>query len=106
MNSPIASKLKIIRPRNIYVDRLRSYKIYVDNMLVGTIAPESVLEVEISSGNHLVHAAVDWCRSKPLNCNITQGQVAQIEVNNHWGALLSIWAITFGMGSYLKLKLI
>jgi hypothetical protein len=32
------------------------------------------------------------------------GKRTEIEVSNYWGALLGLWAVTFGYRSYLLLK--
>ena len=98
------SKLRVLRPGRNYADRLRSHKIYVDDILVGAVAQEAVLELDIPSGAHIVRAKIDWCRAKPLKINGAPGQTVEVEVSNRWGAFLALWAITFGAGSYLTLQ--
>jgi len=96
------SKLRIIR-RSGYADSLRSYKIIVNGSKVGTIARDSVLDVEVPSGPLRIEARIDWGRSRPLLIDAAPDQRIDIEVANHWGALLALWAVTFGLGSYLIL---
>ena len=45
-------------------------------------------------------------RSRPLTIEAAPRQKIEIEVVNNWGALLSLWAITFGKNTYLKLTLL
>jgi len=83
---------------------LRRYKIFVDDAHVGTIARNGVLDVEVPSGHRTVQARIDWCRSKPVTIDAQPSQATELEVANHWGALLSLWGVTFGAQSYLDLK--
>jgi hypothetical protein len=94
--------LRLVR-RSGYVDAFRLYKIFVNGTQVSTIARNSTVELELPSGPLTIEARVDWGRSKPLTIVAAPNEKIEVEVANHWGALLAIWAITFGSGSYLKL---
>jgi hypothetical protein len=96
-------KLRIIRHSG-YADALRSYKIIINGSEVGTIAKNAVLDIEVPSGSLRIEARLDWGRSQPLLIDAAPNQRIEIEVSNHWGALLAIWAATFGSRSYLTLK--
>jgi hypothetical protein len=95
--------LRVIR-RSEFADRFRSYTIFVNGTAVGTIARNSVLELEVPSGRLTIEARVDWGRSPPLTIEAAAGKKIEIEVSNHWRALLAVWGITFGHRSYLTLK--
>ena len=95
--------LRIIR-RSGYADRIRAYKIFINGTEVGTIARNSVRDFEIPSGPVTIEARIDWGRSQPLTVEAKPGETIEIEVANRWGALLGLWAITFGFRSYLTLK--
>jgi hypothetical protein len=95
--------LRIVR-RSGYADALRSYKIFINGTAAGSIARNSVLDLEVPSGPLTIEARVDWGRSRPLAIEVAPGKKLEIEVSNHWGALLSLWAATFGYRSYLILK--
>jgi hypothetical protein len=103
MPAAATSHLKIIR-RGGYADALRSYKIFINDEQVGSIARHATLELDVPSGPLKVEARVDWGRSSPLTIEAAPNQAIEVEVSNHWGALLSLWAITFGYRSYLILK--
>jgi hypothetical protein len=95
--------LRIVR-RSEFADVFRSYKIFINGTAVGSIAHDSVLDLEVPSGPLTIEARVDWGRSRPLAIEAVPGKKIEIEVSNHWGALLSLWAVTFGYRSYLMLK--
>jgi hypothetical protein len=94
--------IRIIRPTQA-VDVLRSYRILLNGKDAGKISHNSVLEIATPAGEITVEAKIDWARSQPLTMNTVPGQAIEIEVRNRWGALLGLWAITFGKNSYLLL---
>jgi hypothetical protein len=86
-----------------YADSIRSYKILLNGKVAGSIGNGGVLEIAAPAGAITIEAKIDWARSRPLTINAAPHQTIEIEVSNHWGALLSLWAITFGKNSYLLL---
>jgi hypothetical protein len=94
--------LRIIR-RSQFADYLRSYRIFVNGAQVGTIARDSVLDLQVPSGPLTLEARLDWGRSRPLAIDTRPGQKIEVEVSNTWGALLALWGVTFGFRSYLTL---
>ena len=103
MPTAAISRLRIVRGSG-YADRIRRYKISINGAQVGTIARDSVLDLEVPTRPLTIEARIDWGRSRPLTIEARPDQRIEIEVSNHWGALLSLWAITFGFRSYLTLK--
>jgi hypothetical protein len=97
------SKLKVVRHSG-YTDKLRSYRIFVNDKHVGNVAQKSVLDLDVPSGAVKVLARIDWCRSQPLVFDAAPNQTIEIEVSNNWGPFLGLWGVIFGSGSYLLLK--
>ena len=95
--------LRLIR-RSQYADYLRSYDIFINGTHAGKLARDSVLALEVPSGPLTIEAQIDWGRSRPLAIETKPGQSIEVEVFNTWGALLSLWAVTFGFRSYLTVK--
>jgi hypothetical protein len=75
----------------------------VNGTQVGTIARDAVLDLDVPSGPLTLEARIDWGRCRPLTIEATPNRRIEVEVSNNWGALLGIWAVTFGFRSYLKL---
>ena len=103
MTTGATCKLKVVR-RGGFTDRLRSYKIFVNDQQLGTIDHDAVLNLEVASGPLKVEARIDWTKSRPLKIEAAPGQVIEIEVSNRQGILLALWGATFGFRSYLVLK--
>jgi hypothetical protein len=95
--------LRIVRHSG-YADRLRSYIILVDGKPVGTIARNSVLDLEVPAGPRTIEARIDWARSRPLTTEAVPNRTIEVQVSNDWNPILALWAITFGAGNYLTLK--
>jgi hypothetical protein len=94
--------IRVVRP-SLLVDTLRSYKILLNGNVAGTIGHNSTLEIAAPAGATTIEARIDWCRSNALKLNTVPGQTIEIEVRNYWGALLGLWAVTFGRNRYLLL---
>jgi hypothetical protein len=90
--------------RSQYADMLRSYKLFINGMEMGSIARNTILDLEVPAGPLTIEARIDWGRSELLTIDAAPRQKIEIEVSNHWGALLALWAVTFGSRSYLVLK--
>jgi hypothetical protein len=97
------AKLKVLRSGG-YTDMLRAYKIFINGEAIGSISRNGVLESEVPSGRLKIEARVDWGRSQPLVLDVAPGQTVTVEVSNHWGAWLALWAIIFDAQSYLEIK--
>ena len=74
--------LRLVR-RSGFADWLRRYKIFIDGAQVGTIARNSVLDLEVPSGPLTIGAHIDWARSQPLTIEATPDQRTEVEVSNH-----------------------
>jgi hypothetical protein len=95
--------LRVSRPSG-YPDRIRRYRIFVNDREVGTVAAKSVTEIYVPSGRLTLSARLDWGRSKPLIIDAVPNQRIDLEVSNTYGALLALYAVTFGAGSYLTVR--
>jgi hypothetical protein len=98
-------KIRIVRGSK-FADYLRHYQILVNGAVVGAVGTGGVLELVVPAGPLAIEAKVDWGRSRPLTIEAAPRQKIEIEVANNWGALLSLWAITFGKNTNLKLTLL
>jgi hypothetical protein len=103
MSTSATCKLRLVRGSG-YADRFRKYKIFINGALAGTIGPDAVLDLEVPCGRLTIEARIDWGRSQPLTVEAVPDQGIEIEVSNHWGALLALWGITFGFRNYLTLQ--
>lgn len=73
-------------------DSLRSYRLFVDGSLVGTIGQDSVVEVEVLHGPHEVIARIDWCSCNALQIEARRGEICELLV----GSNVRGWRIPFG----------
>ena len=95
--------VRVVR-RSGFADWLRRYDILVNGKYAGSIARNATFDLKVPCGKVTLEARIDWGRSAPLAIEAQPGRRAEVEVTNHWGAWHSLWAITFGAGSYLVLR--
>jgi hypothetical protein len=57
----------------------------------------------VPAGSLQIEAAIDWGRIRLLRIEAAAHQTIEIEVSRNWSNLLSLWAITSGKNTYLKL---
>jgi len=99
---PANSKLRIVpRFRNPYEQR--ACEIFVNGAKVGVVEPGAVGDFAVPSGRLSVEACMDWAESEPITVDTAPGQRVDLEVTNHGGALLALWAKAFPTDSYLSL---
>ncbi len=97
------STLRLIR-RSGYRDRFRSYKILINGIEAGTIARDTVLELEVPSGPVTIEARIDWGRSRPLIVDVPPMGTIEVEVSHNPKPRPALWEITFGFRTYLTLR--
>lgn len=92
-----------------YADRLRKYKIKVDDEVIGDIKPKVTKEFSITPGMHKIVLSIDWCRSNIVEINIKDGETLVMECGSSvsgWKLLLSSIYVFFRPHRYLWLRTI
>jgi hypothetical protein len=84
------AKLIIIR-NSEYVNRLRTYRIYLDGIKLGNVANGDSKEFEVPAGEHQVSAKIDWCSSPPISFAVNEQQSKTYQVGVFKGANWLIW---------------
>ena len=88
-------------------DKIRSYKIILDNTYCGDIKSGQVKSLDVTPGNHTIYLKIDWCRSNKVDFNISDNETIEFECGNAmngWRILLSFIYITFLKSKYLWIK--
>lgn len=88
-------------------DRIRKYKVMVDEKEVGQLGVGESIDVDITPGSHEVYVEIDWCRSKKLTIDYTEGETVILECGNSMGGfkiLFSLVYVTALKDKYLWIK--
>ena len=64
----------IISRENLYADKLRNYKIIIDEKYYDDIKQGEIKNIYISPGNHTIYLKIDWCRSNKINFNVSENE--------------------------------
>ena len=97
--------IKITRDSG-YADRLRAYKIILDEKVIGEIKNGQKIEIEIPKGSHKLYLKIDWCRSNIIDFKLDD-DIAEFECgSNLRGAKVfsAIFYIIFFRDQYISLK--
>jgi hypothetical protein len=97
------SAIRIIRMSG-YSDRYRPYEIFVNGILVGVVAHDSVVDFEVPHGELIVEARAARGGSRPLLIETAAGQRTDIYLAKHGGRVRALWADLFGSNKYLTLR--
>ncbi|AFM03529.1 hypothetical protein Fleli_1091 [Bernardetia litoralis DSM 6794] len=98
-------KLKLDRG-NYYIDKLRDYKIFINDEFYGVIANDSTLFFENIPKNSTIQVKVDWCTSNKYHvCTEIQNIELCIEPTCK-GWKLSLWFlyITLFRNQYMRIS--
>ena len=80
-----------------YVDKIRNYKVIINNEQVGIISEGEIKEYNVSPGTHTISTKIDWAGSKDIIVDLKENDVVNFKVENytakHW--LISVYFIAF-----------
>ncbi len=83
----------VLHRENNYVNRMRSYKIYLDGTLLDTISNGKSKEIEIPDGTHSLQAKMDWCSSPPVPFEVGQNATATFKISGYKHSNWLVWVV-------------
>ncbi len=87
-----------------YNDRLRKYRIMVDDVCLGYIKNGETKKFEIPPGRHRIYLKIDWCRSNELEFILEKGEKAIFDCGNATKWYNVLLYISFLKNKYLWLR--
>ena len=90
-----------------YADRLRSYKVAVDGVVVASVRAGQSVTVRVSAGSHKLGLRIDWCGSEELQFEARPGEHGTFECGSSLTGrrvFLAILYILFRRRQYLWLR--
>lgn len=88
--------------KRAYTDLLRSYKVIIDDELVGTIRHGKSCSFQVHPGHHDIFLMIDWCSSQHLTIDIDPGEEIKLICQGE-NALFALYNVTYGANNYIKL---
>jgi hypothetical protein len=68
-----------INRKSAYADKLRSYKIVLDDKIIGAIAENETKDFDLKSGSHVIYLKIDWARSNKISFNNNGSELVELE---------------------------
>ena len=89
-----------------WADRLRKYKVILDDKEIGSIGERETFTYPINPGLHTLYLQIDWCESNILEFEIGDNEVLTFTCSglNNIKFFAILWYITFRRNSYLSIK--
>jgi hypothetical protein len=81
----------------------RSYRLYLDGQVCGTIRRGREVQVHVSPGRHVAQVRIDWTGSPEVAFDLEAGQRVRLRVDPAGNAAQS-WQM-FGATTWLRLSL-
>ncbi len=99
------SKTKIIISRSSeWMNRLRTYKVFINGKQAGTVKNGGSEEFAVEPGVNSVQCKVDWYSSQPFNVDVKEGETNYLRVKSgikyYWLFMVAIIVGVFIMFSY------
>lgn len=96
-----------VRRTTSYPDRLRAYKIKVDDVVVGAVRARESFTIPISPGRHSIVLQIDWCGSEQIDFEARPGERILFDCGNNLTGSAVFWVlfyIVFRPHQYLWLR--
>jgi len=95
-----------LKRRREFADLLRSYRIVVDDDVIGRIRSGGEVRFDVAPGRHHMHLRIDWCRSNTLEF-WSDGKTLELECGSNLAGFRSLRALRYLLapdGDYLWLR--
>lgn len=56
----------------------RTYKVFIDDQVVGAIRRKETKTFEVSPGRHRIHLEIDWCSSRSVSVELPPGEEVKL----------------------------
>lgn len=73
--------IQISRPKE-WTNRIRTYKIYIDNEKIGDIANGETKDFMVAPGKHTITAKIDWCGSPEVTIDTGSDEIRYLKVSS------------------------
>lgn len=97
----------VINRQKSNIDRVRNYKIILDDTHIDNIKEGEIKNIDIKPGKHTLYMKIDWCRSNKIDFYMSKDETVEFKCGNSisgWRNLIIMIYITFLKDRYLWLE--
>ncbi len=84
-----------------WADKLRSYQVFIDKELYGTVGESKSTSFEVPAGHHEVFLKIDWCSSQRAYVDLDPGQRVTLACQGN-STITAIFKTIFDSGDYIQ----
>jgi hypothetical protein len=85
-------------------DRVRAYKVLIDEAQVGVIRDGCSEVFSVTPGPHSVRLKLDWCKSEQVDIAVSDGDIVHLRCGPRGGSFTVMTDALFRSSSYLRLE--
>jgi hypothetical protein len=94
--------LRIVREQD-YFAILRALVILIDGKKVGQVGNDSFFKIDLMPGDYIIQVRMDWCKSKPFEFDIMEGQTLTLGAVLNGGVLGALFNSNFNWSNLYTL---
>lgn len=99
----MTTRVLLKRVSNGWVDRYRAYEVIVNGEPRADLKRGEQISLEVDPGHVQIQLRIDWCKSRPIEMDLSLGQEAQITCRPRT-ILTVFYGVTFGRDNYMQLE--
>ena len=99
-----ATSIRLRRDARDWTERLRAYRVLLDDVPAGTIRRGGTVQLDVAPGHHHVQVTIDWGRSPVLELELADGEEVELRCFTDATPLTALWRATVGRRRYLGLE--
>ena len=97
--------VEVARVTNLWRDRARTYRIFIDGTEVGMVSRGSTWKLAIPPGPHRMRLKIDWCRSREVSFYAQPGEITTFRCGPNAASWRILYDATIGWNRYISLAL-
>jgi hypothetical protein len=100
------ARIRLDRQLEGRTDSWRDYRLVLDGTVVGRLGRGERLELETEAGSHELHLILDYCRSRSVELNLTEGEEVRLRCRPNANSFSLLYWLMFRRSDYMSLEIV
>ena len=98
------AELVVRRAGAVWVDRYRTYKVYVDGEQRDALNADTEVRIHVAPGKHAFQLRLDWCSSPVIEIEVAANETKIVECGPNSNPFLSLIFVTLLRKQYIWVR--